>query len=80
MSGLLLQLALHCGKDDGQRVDLGLHAEKPKNFFARAGKGGVARAIYIGPDDIARGTVRIKNLADRAETETVIATLTAPTP
>jgi len=64
----------------GRRVDLGLHAEKPKNFFARAGKGGVARAIFIGPDDTARGTVRIKNLADRSETESSIVALTTPTP
>ncbi len=64
----------------GKKVDLGLHAEKPKNFFARAGKGGVAHALYIGPDDIARGTVRIKNLVDRTEVETPIVSLLAPTP
>jgi histidyl-tRNA synthetase len=70
----------HALRRQDKRVDLGLHAEKPKNFFARSGKGGVARAIYIGPDDVARGTVRIKNLADRSETETSIASLTAPSP
>lgn len=62
----------------GRRVDLGLHAEKPKNFFARAGKGSVAHAIFIGPDDTAKGTVRIKNLADRSETETPVVALTTP--
>jgi histidyl-tRNA synthetase len=62
----------------GRRVDLGLHAEKPKNFFARSGKGSAALAIFIGPDDTAKGTVRIKNLADRSETEIPIVALTTP--
>jgi histidyl-tRNA synthetase len=53
----------------GANVDLGLHPEKPRHFFARVGGGGFRRAILIGPDDVARGTVRVKNLADRTETE-----------
>ncbi len=53
----------------GSRVDLGLHAEKAKHFFARSGNGLCLNAVYIGPDDVARGAVRIKNLADRTETE-----------
>ncbi len=61
----------------GISVDLALRPEKPKNFFARAGKGGFRRAIYIGPDDLTRGSVRIKNLDDRTETETSMAELTA---
>ncbi len=51
----------------GLNVNLGLAREKPKSFFSRAGKSGVGEAIYVGPDDLARGTVRIKNLADRSE-------------
>ncbi|MBI2440622.1 MAG: histidine--tRNA ligase [Lentisphaerae bacterium] len=53
----------------GQSVDVALHAEKPKQFFARAGKGAFQKAIYVGPDDVARGTVRIKNLDERTEEE-----------
>ena len=61
----------------GVSVDLALHAEKPKHFFARVGKSAFRRAIYIGPDDLGRGSVRIKNLADRTETETPLTELTA---
>lgn len=61
----------------GLNADLGLHAEKPKHFFARVGKGGFKRAIYIGPDDVLRGSVRVKSLADRLEIEIPIAELAA---
>ncbi len=54
----------------GKRVDLALHCEKAKHFFARVGKGKILQAIFLGPDDIQRGTVRIKNLSDRTESET----------
>jgi histidyl-tRNA synthetase len=50
-------------------VDIALSPEKPKHFFSRIGKGGFRQAVYIGPDDIARGAVRLKDLATRAETE-----------
>lgn len=53
----------------GQSVDLALHPEKPRQFFARVGKGDFQKAIYLGPDDIQCGTLRIKNLADRTEEE-----------
>ncbi|MBU4286363.1 MAG: histidine--tRNA ligase [Verrucomicrobia bacterium] len=53
----------------GQSVDVALHAEKPKQFFGRVGKGGFQKAVYVGPDDVARDTVRIKNLDDRTEEE-----------
>jgi histidyl-tRNA synthetase len=59
----------------GKSVDLALHAEKPKQFFGRAGKGGFQQAVYVGPDDVARGVVRIKNLADRTEQEKSLADL-----
>lgn len=64
----------------GASVDLALHNEKPKQFFGRVGKGGFQKAIYVGPDDVARGVVRIKNLADRSEEEKNLADLTAKLP
>lgn len=59
----------------GSNVDLALHPEKPKHFFGRTGKAGFGRGIYIGPDDLARGSIRIKNLADRTEQEISLQTL-----
>jgi histidyl-tRNA synthetase len=54
---------------EGTRVDLGLAPQKPKAFFARASVGGCASAVFLGPDDIARGVARIKNLTTREERE-----------
>ncbi|MBT3194325.1 MAG: histidine--tRNA ligase [Verrucomicrobia bacterium] len=54
----------------GKGAHLALHAEKPKAFFKRVGKGTAPQAIYLGPDDTENGTARIKTLADRTE-ETV---------
>jgi histidyl-tRNA synthetase len=54
-------------RSSGKRVDLGLCAEKAKRFFGRVGKGGVMEAVFLGPDDITSGNVRVKNLRDRAE-------------
>ncbi len=56
-------------RNQGRNVNLGLAREKPKAFFSRAGKSGVGEAIYLGPDDLARGAARVKNLADRTERE-----------
>ena len=56
-------------READRAVDLALHAEKPRGFFARVGGGGCRFAVYLGPDDLARGTVRVKNLAERTETE-----------
>ena len=69
--------------DDGQRtpavkvaaalrrkggiIDLATHAEKARAFFARVGNGDFSEAIYIGPDDLVGGTIRIKDLATRQE-------------
>jgi histidyl-tRNA synthetase len=63
-------------RSKGRPVDLALHAEKAKNFFARAGKSCFQQAIYVGPDDVARGAVRIKDLGTRQEIETSIAEIT----
>lgn len=59
----------------GESVSLALSPEKPKSFFSRVGKSAASRAIYIGPDDIASGTVRIKTLADRSQETINIADL-----
>lgn len=64
---------VHALRRGGQSVDMALHAEKPKQFFGRVGKGEFQKAIYVGPDDVERGTVRIKNLADRTEEEKSLA-------
>jgi histidyl-tRNA synthetase len=53
----------------GKQTDLSLSSEKPRNFFSRAGSGAFAEAVYLGPDDVARGSIRIKDLASRAERE-----------
>ena len=53
----------------GERVDLALKAQKPKKFFSRADAGGAAKAVFIGPDDIAAGKARIKDMENRTETE-----------
>lgn len=60
----------------GEKVDISLRAEKPKKFFSKAGKRAAAQAIYIGPDDIENGSIRIKNLADRSQEEVELGKLT----
>jgi histidyl-tRNA synthetase len=62
-------------RDEGSNVDIALHPEKPKHFFARTGKAGFRRGIYIGPDDMAKGTIRLKNLEDRTEQEIILSSL-----
>lgn len=54
-------------RGSGKRVDLALHCEKARQFFARVGKGGITEAVFLGPDDIAEGVARVKNLSDRTE-------------
>lgn len=54
---------------EGTPVDLALAPQKPKNFFKRAGEGSCAEAVFLGPDDIASGVARLKNLATREEKE-----------
>ncbi len=56
-------------------MDLALTPEKAKHFFARAGKAGFRSAVYIGPDDAAKGTVRIKDLATFNQTEASLSEL-----
>jgi len=63
-------------RHSGINVDLALRSEKPRHFFSRVGKCGFKQAIFIGPDDIASGTVRIKDLATRSEKPVSIAEIT----
>jgi histidyl-tRNA synthetase len=56
-------------RESGETVDLMLSRLKPKQFFARAAAGSAADAVFIGPDDVARGTAKRKHLATREETE-----------
>jgi histidyl-tRNA synthetase len=62
-------------RNKGTNVDLALHPEKPKHFFARTGKDGFRLGIYIGPDDLAKGSLRIKNLLDRTEQDVSLESL-----
>ena len=52
---------------EGKSVDLTLKHMKPKKFFSRADSIHAAEAVYIGPDDVAQGSARIKNLQTREE-------------
>ena len=58
---------------DGASVDLALHAQKPKKFFSHADSSGAAKAVFLGPDDVAKGVARLKELATREETELALA-------
>ncbi len=51
----------------GRQVDMSLRSQKPKQFFSRAGNAGYAEAVFIGPDDVAGGSIRCKDLATRTE-------------
>ncbi len=63
-------IALACGlRARGDTVELALREEKARDFFSRVGSGGYERAIYIGPDEVARGSVRVKSLTTRTEEE-----------
>jgi histidyl-tRNA synthetase len=47
----------------GQTVELVLGTLKPKRVFADANKAGARHVYLIGPEERARGVVRVKNLA-----------------
>lgn len=59
----------HSLRQAGMGTDLALHPEKPKSFFGRVGRGGYREAVFLGPDDCARGVMRIKDLRLRSERE-----------
>jgi histidyl-tRNA synthetase len=56
-------------RSSGRAVDTALRPEKAKAFFARTGKGNYSEAVYLGPDDVAAGTARVKDLSTREERE-----------
>ena len=53
----------------GEDVNLALRKAKPKQFFARAGASSCAKAVFLGPDDVAAGTAKMKDLATREEVQ-----------
>jgi len=55
-------------REKGEKVDLMLSRQKPKQFFSRASSSTSADAVFIGPDDVALGAAKRKNLATREET------------
>ena len=59
-------------REKGECVDLMLGRLKPKQFFSRASAGTAADAVFIGPDDVSRGSAKRKNLATREEAEVAL--------
>ena len=56
----------------GECVNLSLRSQKPKKFFSHAAESGAAEAVFLGPDDVVRGTVRVKDLSTREEKEVLL--------
>lgn len=56
-------------RKEGRQVELALAPEKAKSFFSRVGRLAAGQAVYLGPDDLERGTFRLKNLETRTEIE-----------
>ena len=54
---------------DGESVDLALKPQKPKKFFSHADQSGAAKAVFVGPDDVEKGVVRMKDMESREERE-----------
>lgn len=56
-------------RGEGACVNLSLRNQKPKKFFSHADSCGSAKAVFLGPDDVAKGVVRLKDMTTREETE-----------
>lgn len=58
-------------RQGGAECDTPLGAEKAKAFFRRASRVGARKAIYIGPDEVTSGRLRVKDMetGQTAETE-----------
>jgi histidyl-tRNA synthetase len=56
-------------RDQGRGVELALQPESPKKFFKRADQIGALEAVFIGPDELAGGRIRIKDMSSREERE-----------
>jgi histidyl-tRNA synthetase len=54
---------------EGECVNLSLRSQKPKKFFSHADSGGAAKAVFLGPDDVAKGVARMKDMETREEKE-----------
>jgi len=54
-------------RQEGLSVNLSLRNQKPKKFFAHADAAGAAFAVFVGPDDVEKGEVKVKDLATREE-------------
>ena len=64
----------------GTCVSLASQAQKPKTFFGGASDNhACGRAIYIGPDDVDAGQVKMKTLATREEQVLKISEILSPT-
>ncbi len=58
---------------EGECVNLSLRSQKPKKFFSHADSGGVAKAVFLGPDDVEKGVARMKDMSTREEVEVSLA-------
>ena len=54
-------------------VDLSIVVDKPRKFFAYASKRGAALTIFVGPDEIQRQAVMLRNMQTREQREVPIA-------
>jgi histidyl-tRNA synthetase len=61
----------------GFGVDLDLAARSAKGQLKQAGRSGAAFAVFLGLEELAAGTVRVKDLADGAEEDVTTSGLTA---
>jgi histidyl-tRNA synthetase len=50
-------------------VELVLGTSRPKRALADADRAGAARVVLIGPDELARGVMKIRDLRTRQERE-----------
>lgn len=58
-------------RTQGRNVTLMLHPEKARTFFSFA-SANASEAVYIGPDDRAAGSAKLKTLATRKEDDILI--------
>ncbi len=58
---------------DGHPVNLALLPQKPKHFFAQAGASTAQFAVFLGPDDLAAGIAKAKNLDTRESVDLPLA-------
>jgi histidyl-tRNA synthetase len=59
----------------GITVDLAVSVDKPRKFFAYASKRGAALAVFVGPDEIQRQAVMLRNMQTREQREVPIGEL-----